>query len=53
MEKTARFITSTVKKLSTPEEDDEEAAYDRGDDLVRPRPGVFEARQVVVDTLET
>lgn len=40
MEKTARFITTAVKKLSTPEEDDEEAAYDRGEDLVSPGPGV-------------
>lgn len=36
VEKTARYISTGVKKLVSPEEDDEEAAYDRADDLVRP-----------------
>ncbi|KAI8423936.1 hypothetical protein MSG28_002607 [Choristoneura fumiferana] len=34
VEKTARYISTGVKKLVSPEEDDEEAAYDRADDLV-------------------
>ncbi|KPJ05435.1 Moesin/ezrin/radixin-like 1 [Papilio xuthus] len=34
MEKTARCVTTAVKKLMSPEEDDEEAEYDRADDLV-------------------
>lgn len=34
MEKTARCVTTAVKKLVSPEEDEEEAAYDRADDLV-------------------
>lgn len=36
VEKTARCIATAVKKMISPEEDDEEAAYDRADDLVRP-----------------
>jgi hypothetical protein len=36
VEKTARFVTCAIKKLATQEEDDEEAAYDREDDLVGP-----------------
>lgn len=30
------YVSRPVKKLMSPEEDDEEAAYDRADDLVRP-----------------
>ncbi|CAF4816254.1 unnamed protein product [Pieris macdunnoughi] len=33
-EKTVKCVTTAVKKLVTPEEDDEEAAYDRADDMV-------------------
>lgn len=36
MEKTSKVLSSAVKKLMTPEEEDEEATYDRADDLVRP-----------------
>lgn len=36
VEKTARCVATAVKKMISPEEDDEEAAYDRADDLVRP-----------------
>lgn len=36
VEKTARYISTAVKKMISPEEDNEEAAYDRADDLVRP-----------------
>lgn len=36
MEKTSKVLTTAVKKLMTPEEEDEEAAYDRAEDLVRP-----------------
>lgn len=35
MEKTGKVLTCAVKKLMTPEDEDEEAAYDRADDLVR------------------
>lgn len=35
VEKAARYIATAVKKIILPEEDDEEAAYDRADDLVR------------------
>lgn len=36
MEKTLKFINTTVKKiLASDSEDDEEAEYDRADDLVR------------------
>lgn len=34
MEKTARCVTTAVKKLVSPE-DDEDVAYDRADDVVR------------------
>ncbi|KAF9414776.1 hypothetical protein HW555_007408 [Spodoptera exigua] len=34
VEKTGKVLTSAVKKLMTPEEEDEEAAYDRAEDLV-------------------
>lgn len=34
LEKTARCVTTAVKKLMSPEEDDEETEYDRADDLV-------------------
>lgn len=43
VEKTGKVLTSAMKKLIKPEDDDEEAAYDREDDLVRPDHG-FEAR---------
>lgn len=43
VEKTGKVLSSAVKKLMTPEEEDEEAAYDRADDLVRPD---SEAREV-------
>lgn len=36
VEKTGKVLSSAVKKLMTPEEEDEEAAYDRAEDLVRP-----------------
>ncbi|KAF9802665.1 hypothetical protein SFRURICE_011676, partial [Spodoptera frugiperda] len=34
VEKTGKVLTCAVKKLMTPEDEDEEAAYDRADDLV-------------------
>ncbi|CAH2071943.1 unnamed protein product, partial [Iphiclides podalirius] len=34
MVRTARCVSGAVKKLMSPEEDDEEAEYDRADDMV-------------------